>query len=86
MQRKKPDSNLVKSWKSLNELITFTKERFLLFHYLDGDVTRYLSIKKYSTTRWIGLLLQAAKLLKVEKNVKERANQGSMKAIVDGID
>ena len=69
MQRKKPDSNLVKSWTSLENLMTFAKEHFLVFRYPDGNFTRFLSIRKFSSTRWIGLILQSEKLIKAEQDV-----------------
>ena len=87
MQLNRKESNIVKSWQCLNKLMTYAKEHFLVFRYLHGGVTQYLSIKKFSHTRWIGLILQAEKLVKVEKDVRERANQiVSLKSIVDGID
>ena len=46
--------------------MTYAKEHFLVFRYLHGGVTQYLSIKKFSHTRWIGLILQAEKLVKLE--------------------
>ena len=87
MKREKPDSNLVKSWTSLEKLMTYAKEHFLLFRYLEQGVTRFLSVRKYSKTRWIGLIIQAEKLIKAETDIKEKANQNNdLKDIVEGLD
>ena len=87
MMKQKPQSNLVKSWDCLSKLTTYSKEHFIVFRFLDRGVTRYLSIKKFSQTRWIGLILQAEKLIKVEDDVKSRANGApSLGEIVNGLD
>ena len=87
MKKVKSRSNLVKSWASLSKLMTFAKEHFFVFRYIDRGVTRYLSIKKFAETRWIGLIIQAEKLLKAEKDVKNRASTvPALQKIVDGID
>ena len=87
MKLRKPDSNLVKSWTSLENLMTFAKEHFLVFRYPDGNITRFLSIRKFSSTRWIGLILQSEKLIKAEQDVKLRASKcDDLGSIVEGSD
>ena len=67
--------------------MTFAKERFLVLRYPDGGVTRYLSIRKFSRTRWIGLILQSEKLIKAEQDVKLRASKcDDLGSIVEGSD
>ena len=87
MKKVKPHSNLVKSWECLDKLMTFAKEHFFVFRYVDRGVTQYLSIKKFSQTRWVGLIIQSEKLLKAENDVKNRATSvPDLGNIVGGID
>ena len=67
--------------------MTFAKEHFLVFRYPEGRVTRHLSIRKFSSTRWIGLIIQAEKLIKAEDDIKERASGiPDLQTILEGLD
>ena len=54
--------------------MTFAKEHFLVFRYHAGNVTRQLTIRKFSSTPWIGLIIQVEKLIKAEDDIKQRAS------------
>ena len=67
--------------------MTYAKGHFLVFRYLERGVTRFLSVRKFAKTRWIGLLIQAEKLIKAETDIKEKANHDNdLKDIVEGLD